>query len=474
MKVIFASLSVAMALILACGTEAQSGEGDMETLRAEVRAMRQAYEGRIAALEDEVKELKANGVPAQKSAQKGVDEALAKKGAAQTAVSYQIPGGANAVRGSTQITLGGYTEFTYTDRTTQTPRFNQLKTVAEISAKVDERINVYIEAEDENGGVIAGPEETQGEFEIEQAYLDYTIDKAVNFRAGVSLVPVGRYNLYHEGWLNNMTDRPLVDRRIIPTTWYEEGVGFYGTPIDNDSLGLTYEAYLYNPAAGNGVDPISGFRDIHNENKFPTSAQHSAAARLAFEPARSFPKVADMFEVGVSGYVSGYDGFKGTNADGDTVSFPGGRLYMTAADVTWERKNVGFHGEAAYAHTGAGENETGKQQSAWGYYAEGYYKFWPKFLTCTPFGKFKDPKLVAALRYDYVDLNTQAAATPSIQRVTATIGYRPLPRTVIKFDYQFDWLGSGIAGQDYDVPQDIETGLKKHNRAFLFSVSTGF
>ena len=291
------------------------------------------------------------------------------------------------------------------------------------------------------------------------------------FRAGTGLVPVGHYNLYHEGFLNNLVDRPLVDRRIIPTTWYEEGVGFYGTPIDNDTLGLSYEAYMYNPAASDGVDPVAGFRGIRNEGKSPTSDQKAGAARLQFEPARAFKNVADTFEVGLSTYVSGFSGFNGVNSDGDPVAFPSGRLFISAADVTWERKNIGFRGEAAYAHTDAGENSTGKAQSAYGFYAEGYYKFWPCFLNSSPFGKFKDPKLVAAFRYDYVNLNTQAAATPSIERFTAGIGYRPVPRTVIKFDYQLDTLGSGIVGQNYDEPQNLETGLNKHNHAFLFSVT---
>ena len=343
---------------------ARASDNDSE-LRAEVQAMRQAYESRIANLEEKMKDMATNGIQQQKSAEHRIDQALAQKGTATAAVSYEIPAGVNAVKSSTQMTLGGYTEFTYTNRTTRTPEFNQLKTVGEISAKLNYRMRLYIEVEEEQGAVIAGPERTQGEFEFEQAYLDFTIDKTLNFRAGTTLVPMGHYNLYHEGPINNLTDRPLVDRRIIPTTWYEEGIGFYGTPIDNNLLGVTYEAYMYNPAASAGVDPVSGFRDIHNEGKSPTSAQKAGAARLQFEPARSLSKIADTFEVGISGYASGFAGFKGTNPDGDAVDFHSGRLYMTAVDVTWEKKNLGFRGEAAYAHTGAGENSAGRQQSAW-------------------------------------------------------------------------------------------------------------
>jgi hypothetical protein len=455
------------AVFVFTGSTAVATDADTEALRAEVSAMKQAYEGRIATLEAEVHELRANGVPQQRSAEQRVNDAMGKNEPG-VAIAATVRTN-NTVQGSTAIRLGGYSEFTYIDRQTRTPEFDQLRTVLELSARIHERISFYTEFEFEHGAVIAGPEETQGEIELEQAYVDYNIDKALNFRAGMMLVPVGHYNLYHEGFVNNLVDRPLVNRRIIPTTWFEEGLGFYGKPIDNSVLGLSYEAYMYNPAMTGGVDPIAGFRDIHNEGKSPNSDQKAAAARLVFEPARKFKNIADTFEFGLSGFVSGFGGFKGADENGDPIRFSPGRLYVTAADVTWERKNIGFRGEAALAHSDVGINDTGHKQTAFGYYAEAYYKFWPCFLNSSPFGKFKDPKLVAALRYDYVDLNQEADATPSIQRVTAGIGYRPVPRTVIKFDYQFDWQGSGL--RDFD---GSETGTNKHTRAFLFSVSTGF
>ncbi len=453
----------------------RAADNEMASIRAEMQAMREAYEGRIASLETEVKVLRQTG-GAPRSTEKSINDTLFKKEGTPPNTS-NVPGNAgpgipsNAVRSASQLTLGGYTEFTYTDRQTRTPQFDQLKTVLELSAKIQEHISLYMEIEDEHAGAIAGPEETDGEVEIEQAYIDYKIDKAVNFRAGVILVPVGHYNLNHEGFVNNLVDRPLVDRRIIPTTWYDEGLGFYGTPIDTDKFGLSYEAYMYNPAVTDGVDPLSGFRGIRNENKTPTSDQKAGAVRVAMEPARGCKAIADSLEFGLSAYVSGFGGFNGVNDNGDTVRFGPGRLYVTAADVSWEKKNIGFRGEAALDHADSGNNITGKRQDAWGYYAEGYYKFWPGFLSHSPFGKFKDPKLVAALRYEYVNLDNELPATPSVQRLTAGISYRPLPNTVFKFDYQNDWLGSGLAGQDYD---ESETGLKKHLHAFLFSVSTGF
>ena len=44
-----------------------------------------------------------------------------------------------------------------------------------------------------------------------------------------SLMPVGKFNLLHDSPLNDLVDRPMVSRIIIPSTWFEAGAGIYGT-----------------------------------------------------------------------------------------------------------------------------------------------------------------------------------------------------------------------------------------------------
>jgi hypothetical protein len=283
------------------------------------------------------------------------------------------------------------------------------------------------------------------------------------------LVPVGRYNLYHEAHVNHLVDRPLVNRRIIGTTWFEEGLGFHGIPLDNDTIGLSYEAYVFNPARASEVGD-SGFRGIRNEGQSPTSDNKAFAARVAIEPARRAKWLADHLELGISGYISGFNGFKGENADGDALSLHEGSLHITALDATYEKWMFGVKAEAAFAHADSGANATQRRQDGWGWYAEGFVKFWPKFLNDSPFGRgFKDPKLVFATRFEQVDPFAQRFDQRDLSRLTTGISYRPSRNTVFKFDYQIDHTNSSRAGTGLN-----ESGKGRHTDAFLFSVATGF
>ena len=92
-----------------------------------------------------------------------------------------------------------------------------------------------------------------GALELEQMYIDVSINEYVNWRSlGVSLIPVGEINQYHEPDQFYSSFRPQLYKSIIPTTWMEMGTGFNGdTPVD----GLKYEYYMsqgLNPDTGNG------------------------------------------------------------------------------------------------------------------------------------------------------------------------------------------------------------------------------
>jgi hypothetical protein len=85
--------------------------------------------------------------------------------------------------------------------------------------------------------------EPGGELELEQAYLDFLIRRAFNVRAGMMLVPVGIINERHEPPVFYGVLRPLVDTVVIPTTWFESGVGVHG----EIGRGWRYRAYLMAP-----------------------------------------------------------------------------------------------------------------------------------------------------------------------------------------------------------------------------------
>ena len=80
------------------------------------------------------------------------------------------------------------------------------------------------------------------ELEFELGYLDFLLSPGFNVRAGVMLAPVGLLNETHEPNLFWTVERPLLQDRLIPTTWNGGGVGIFGTPMD----GVSYRVYAMN------------------------------------------------------------------------------------------------------------------------------------------------------------------------------------------------------------------------------------
>lgn len=85
--------------------------------------------------------------------------------------------------------------------------------------------------------------EEAGELELEQAYIDFLLSRAISVRAGMLLMPVGIINERHEPPVYNGVERPFVDTFIIPTTWFDTGVGIHG----DVGRGLRYRAYVVAP-----------------------------------------------------------------------------------------------------------------------------------------------------------------------------------------------------------------------------------
>ena len=140
------------------------------------------------------------------------------------------------------------------------------------SYKLSDYAKFISEFELEHGGLKDGDNDRfSGALELEQMYIDVNINEYVNWRSlGVSLIPIGEINQYHEPDQFYSSKRPQLYKSIIPTTWMELGTGFNGdTPID----GLKYEYYLsqgLHPYGAAGTDttwtPKSARPDLNNKN----------------------------------------------------------------------------------------------------------------------------------------------------------------------------------------------------------------
>ncbi len=103
------------------------------------------------------------------------------------------------------------------------------------------------------------------ELEFELGHLDFLLTPGFNIRTGVMLAPTGLLNEFHEPNLFLTVERPLLQERLIPSSWNGGGVGIYGSPLD----GVNYRLYAMNSlqsiskdstanGAGNGGSGGSG------------------------------------------------------------------------------------------------------------------------------------------------------------------------------------------------------------------------
>ena len=120
--------------------------------------------------------------------------------------------------------------------------------------------------------------EDKGELELEQAYLDFLIDRRFNIRAGQLLVPVGIINERHEPPVFHGVQRPFVDTFIIPTTWFDTGAGVFG----DFGRGFRYRAYAMAPLDATGFSADEGLADSSQSGSRSNVRHWAGTGRLEY------------------------------------------------------------------------------------------------------------------------------------------------------------------------------------------------
>ena len=122
-----------------------------------------------------------------------------------------------------KLTIGGYGEVHYhqplSSEIHQNGELDVHRMVMLLGYQFSERTQFVTELEFEH----------VSEVYVEQAFLQHKINKSINFRGGLLLIPMGIVNEYHEPTTFNGVERPLIDSKISPSTWREIGLGLSGT-----------------------------------------------------------------------------------------------------------------------------------------------------------------------------------------------------------------------------------------------------
>ena len=180
---------------------------------------------------------------------------------------------------------------------------------------------------------------------VEQAFLQHKINKSINFRGGLLLIPMGIVNEYHEPTTFNGVERPLIDNKISPSTWREVGFGLSGTI---QPAFLKYQAYIVN-----GFNGYDGTAKLNGKGGLRSGRQKGASSYIS---SPNFTGKVEYYgirglNVGLSGYFGDtqsklYNGIAKDNdaalakADSSVVG-----ISMVGVDARYNLKGLQLRGQ---------------------------------------------------------------------------------------------------------------------------------
>ena len=200
---------------------------------------------------------------------------------------------------------------------------------------------IAYEKEDEEGGEWEQETEKGGEVELEQFWIQKSFARWANIKAGHIVVPVGLNNAHHEP-LNFFTVyRPEGENTILPSTWHQTGISFWGRAGD-----FRYEAQFL---AGLNADNFTNTGWIHKGHKSP----------MEFDVANKYGASLRIDNYSVPGLRIGLSGYYGQsignsyprNANGVDAQYKG-VVAIGAFDFTYKGHNWIVRGQADYGYLG--------------------------------------------------------------------------------------------------------------------------
>ncbi len=278
---------------------------------------------------------------------------------------------------------------------------------------------------------------------VEQAFLQHSLHKYIQFRAGLLLIPMGIINEYHEPTTFNGVERPIIDNKIAPSTWREIGAGFAGTlPM----IQLKYQAYL--------VNGISGYNNgaIFSGSKTLRDGRQKGSKGYMYQP--NFSGKLEYYgikglNIGLSGYYGPSQSTLYKNVSKDSLHLIARadssviNIGMVGIDARYQFEGISLRGQLYHtslsnttqynAFTGkAGKpNDLGKTMI--GYYVEAAYNVFQSF-------DYIQYQLHPFIRYQFYDTHYKATVKNDAYNntiFTTGLTFHLTKGAVIKTDIDF-------------------------------------
>lgn len=299
--------------------------------------------------------------------------------------------------------------------------------------------------------------EKGGEVALEQFHITKLLHKSFNVRAGHLIVPIGLTNSNHEPVNFFGVYRPEGETTILPSTWHENGISFFGT------IGkFNYEAMLIA-----GLDPLgfsrenwiaSGKQGMFEVDCFTSPA---VAARLNYTPIKELRIGASAYYNRTAKNASKPSKTTGLQADVNIFTFDAqykSRNLIARANLIHGRLSDSYQLNRIIAQmsSSSGYTRTTAGKNAVSYGGEVGYNIISLFNKSE-----KAPRVFPFIRYEYYNTMEEVAAGITadkrfkVSAFTVGANYYALPNLVVKADY----TNRSIGGGNYNSENMVSIGL---------------
>lgn len=309
-------------------------------------------------------------------------------------------------------------------------------------------VGMAYEKEDEEGGEWEQEVEKGGEVELEQFWIQKSFGHWANIKAGHIVVPVGLNNAYHEP-LNFFTVyRPEGENTILPSTWHQTGVSFWGR-----TKGWRYELQFL---AGLNSDNFTNTGWIKKGPGTPTEGEIATKYGTAL---RIDNYCIKGLRIGLSGYYGHAIGNSYPNNKDGAESKYKGVVAIGAIDFTYNNYNWIVRGQADYGYLSDAKqlkyftnrlnglspfhHSAFVSKNAFAYGIEAGYNIFSQIEKL----RQDNQKLYLFGRYEHY--NPYASKTKNtsydytnVQRMAVGINYYPVKQIAVKAEYSHRFLKS--------------------------------
>ena len=309
-----------------------------------------------------------------------------------------------------------------------------------VGHQFNSKISFFSELEVEHA-VVAGSNSDehssgQGDVAMEQAYLKFNLNSKQYIVAGLFTPRIGIVNENHLPVNFNGVERPMVEQLIIPTTWREIGVGFYGT---SSRLPLNYCVAIVNGLNSANFQHDTGLGEGEGLGSDASANNLAVTAAVQYH--------WQNLKLQISGYAGGTVGVSPRTADslGLNSGAFGTPLYLGEADLQYSKnafsaKLLGTYINYPEANKINAAYAKNMPDAMYGAYAEVGYDWF--------YRKHKQEQFITFVRGEVLDMNASITSPPAIYdgtqkqtHIIAGISYLPIPNVVIKADVRLMHTG---------------------------------